>query len=98
MENEAVRAELNQLIDDTNEALAHIKAPGQKYVNEYLGEMRKSALADGFDAKSYDELVKHRAVADFIEQVMLELQGHLENQLMAYEDALTSAIEEAATK
>ena len=94
MEEAQVQAELHQLIDETEEALAHVKTPGQKYVNEYISEMRKSALTDGFDAKSYDELVKHRAVADFIEQVMLELQGHLESQLDGYEQALSASISE----
>ena len=94
--SEEIQAELAELIHKTEEALAHVKAPGQKYVNDYISEMRESALTDGFDAKSYDELVKHRAVADFIEQVMLELQGHLEQQLTAYERALTSSQE--ATK
>ena len=91
--DEAVQTELAKFIHDTEEALAHVKAPGQKYVNEYISEMRESALIDGFDAKSYDELVKHRAVADFIEQVMLELQGHLESQLAAYEQALEASLE-----
>ncbi len=88
------QVELTQLIDDTEVALAHVKMPGQRHVNDYLDEMRKSALTDGFDAKSYDELVKHRAVADFIEQVMLELQGHLENQLEGYERALEASQKE----
>ena len=94
MMDEANQAELQKLIHEIDEALAHVKMPGQKYVNDYLNEMRKSAIADGFDAKSYDELVKHRAVADFIEQVMLELQGHLENQLEGYERALEASQKE----
>jgi len=80
---EAIQTELTELIHNTEEALAHVKMPGQRYVNQYIKEMRESALTDGFDAKSYDELVKHRAIADFIEQVILELQGHLEYQLLA---------------
>ena len=85
---EEIQTDLTELIDQTEEALAHVKMPGQTYVNNYLKEMRESELVDALDAKSYDELVKHRAVADFIFQVILELQGHLECQLLAYERAL----------
>jgi len=88
---EALQAELSELIFKTEEALAHVKGKSQIFVNDYISALRESALIDGFDAKSYPELVKHRAVADFIEQVILELPGILEAQLLAYERALEAA-------
>jgi len=68
--------------------------PGQKHVNDYFRELRKSELDMALDAKDFAELAQHRAVADFIQQVLLELTGTLDGLLQGYESSLQFMEEE----
>lgn len=91
MNQEQRQVELKHLLESTEAALGHVKLKEQEHVKGFFRDLSASTWLDAQDAKTWDEFVGHRAVARFIDGVILELEGHLESLARGYEAALTQS-------